>query len=379
MRRIQRNLALHPNGTYYLEMRCQGRQIRRSLETSNRREAKTRLRTELAKLKGERTEEPLRQPSSPSELEEVKALLSSLLAERTATNPIAERPSFSAAVEDHLGTIMADSKRTKEQYLTQKRKVLRLGRGWEHFDPAKIWTQVQEELRVSTRNRNSGWTHAPNHGASSLNMLVHYLRHLGSWLEVRGWLDPAAKHSLAQLKILKVNARRMEPPTEGEMATLIAQIKAEDYSYGAFIAFLAYTGCRMAGGLNALWSDWVDHPERPRFTFREKRRTTRTVDLTEQANALLIEIRSRGGIRAACAGSQTDRWPARRARQREKRSRTRDSYASNLIKGTELMAPLGDSPPGSTVGCQAGDPSRAQTTAAGSPLTGRTSSTGVAR
>ena len=57
MRRVQRNLALYPNGSNYLDIRWQGRQVRRSLETANRREAKARLRVELAKLVGQNVEE----------------------------------------------------------------------------------------------------------------------------------------------------------------------------------------------------------------------------------------------------------------------------------------------------------------------------------
>jgi integrase len=297
MKRVQRNLARHTNGTYYLDIRWQGRQIRRSLETSNRREARARLRQELARLKTENSAEPSGKPEKDPELQELKSLISELLAKQISPAPKSHRPSFSGAVQSHFETLVTDSKRTKEHYATQRNKLLRLCPDWEDFDPARLWTQVQDELRQRAKNPKPNWTHAANDGASSLNMLVHYLRHFASWLEVRQWLDPAAKHSLEQLKLLKVNARRMEPPTENEMATLIAQIKAEDYSSGAFIAFLAYTGCRKAGGLNAHWSDWVDDDRKPTFTFREKGRTTRTVDLTEQGNLLLKELRSRGGIR----------------------------------------------------------------------------------
>jgi hypothetical protein len=55
MRRVSRNLGLHENGTYYLDIKRHGRLIRRSLDTKNRREAKRRLKAELAKLNAQRT------------------------------------------------------------------------------------------------------------------------------------------------------------------------------------------------------------------------------------------------------------------------------------------------------------------------------------
>jgi hypothetical protein len=53
MKRVSQNLARHENGTYYLDIKRGGRQIRRSLETSNQREAKRRLKAELRRLTGE--------------------------------------------------------------------------------------------------------------------------------------------------------------------------------------------------------------------------------------------------------------------------------------------------------------------------------------
>jgi len=295
-------LARHENGTYYLDIKRGGRQIRRSLETSNQREAKRRPKTELRRLTGESGNQAQSMPIASAEFAELKALISNLHLNGNQTEPKQvqhQKPTFAETVESHFPTIITDSPGTRAYYLTQKRRVLRLCKNWDEFDPARIWGAAQRELRENLRERPDGWTHARNYGASSLNMLVHYLRNLCEWLKIRAWLDSAAGHSLNQLKLLRVNPRRMEPPTVEEMTTLIAQIKAENYACGAFIAFLAYTGCRAGGALDAKWVDWSDDPANPKFTFREKGRYTRTIDLTPQANDLLKEIRSLGRITPA--------------------------------------------------------------------------------
>jgi integrase len=301
MKRIGKNLARHDNGTYYLDIKRGGRQIRRSLDTANRREAKRRLKVELERLEKESTNHGQGAPIASPEFEELKALINlHLNGNQTAPKQAQlQRPAFAEAIENHFPTMNTDSPRTLASYLTQKRKLLKLCKNWDEFDPAKIWGIAQRELRHSVRKRPDGWTHSANNGASSLNMLVHYQRNFCAWLKIRGWLDAVAEHSLNQLKLLRVSARRMEPPTVEEMATLIAQIKAENCSCGAFAAFLAYTGCRVGGALDAKWEDWSDDCENPKFTFREKGRTTRTINLTAQANDLLKEIRARGGIKPA--------------------------------------------------------------------------------
>jgi integrase len=302
MKRISKNLARHDNGTYYLDIKRGGRQIRRSLDTANQRETKRRLKVELERIEGESTTETRNVPIASAEFEELKALITKLQLNGSHVGPTQtriERPAFAEAIENHFPTINTESPRTLALYLTQKRKLLRLCKNWDEFDPARIWGAAQRELRQSVRKRPDGWTHSVNNGASSLNMLVHYQRNFCAWLKIRGWLDPAVEHSLNQLKLLRVSARRMEPPTAEEMAALIAQIKAENYSYGAFVAFLAYTGCRVGEALGARWEDWSDDQENPKFTFREKGRITRTINLTAQANDLLKEIRARGGIKPA--------------------------------------------------------------------------------
>jgi len=117
----------------------------------------------------------------------------------------------------------------------------------------------------------------------------------------------------------------MEPPTEREMATLIAQIKAEDYSYGVFTAFLAYTGCRLAGALNARWSDWV---------VRQIRKGDLVIQIDERGNsryaleaALFLSKRKRKSRRGA---SVTYPYLACRSTPRKKAWRVFRNYCISI-------------------------------------------------
>ena len=124
MKRVSKNLACHDNGTFYLDIKRGGRQIRRSLDTANRREAKRRLKVELERLEEESTDHGQSAPIASPEFEELKALINlHLNGNQTAPKQAQlERPAFAEAIESHFPTINTDSLRTLALYLNPKEK-----------------------------------------------------------------------------------------------------------------------------------------------------------------------------------------------------------------------------------------------------------------
>jgi hypothetical protein len=109
MKRVSQNLARHENGTYYLDIKRGGRQIRRSLETSNQREAKRRLKAELRRLTGESGNQAQSMPIASAEFAELKALISNLHLNGNQTEPKQvqhQKPTFAETVESHFPTII---------------------------------------------------------------------------------------------------------------------------------------------------------------------------------------------------------------------------------------------------------------------------------
>ena len=254
-----RNLHHHPNGTYYEVVTLKGKQKWTSLETRSLREAKKKLR--LLKADRAKIDAAMTVSQSGPSLGEVTVLLQELRLEinrlqagkagdtnsgqlSEPSTPKTERIEFTAAVDRHFSTLTFGSPKTEQMYASQKSRLLKLCRGWEHFGPAALWNRSQ-----------SGEGHRQPPGNSSLNHFRIYLCKLTTWMVAQEWVAEQSVKEARAIARKKVHNRKPVIPKPEEIATLLRQIEIKDYETGQFFRLLAYTGARIGSALKVKWSN----------------------------------------------------------------------------------------------------------------------------
>ncbi|MEO6872014.1 MAG: hypothetical protein ABI233_07320 [Chthoniobacterales bacterium] len=213
MKRIQKHLYQHENGTYYSLHRAGDHQIKKSLGTKDRALAKGILRA--------------------SQLPE--GLSRSLDPTSTIANP---RPDFLRALQLHEDNSAFGSKETAINFSRRRRTLQKFCSTWEEFEPVAIWKKYD----------SLGFVSAPN-------QLRWYLRNFISFCIDRSWLPDSYFKIVSKIPRKVVSPRRIQVPSPESVRDLLLMCEAEDYELGQFIRWLTFSGLRLSGAAGIRWED----------------------------------------------------------------------------------------------------------------------------
>lgn len=207
MKRIQRNLYQHENGTYYSIHRVGARQIKKSLGTKDKAAAKSILRSQ----------------KSSDHVLPTSAVI---------------RPDFLAAVEEHSQNTSFAREKTERNFLQRKRTLISYCSSWENFQPVSIWKKYDSLGYVSAQNQFR-W----------------YLRSFVSFCVDHAWLPEVFQADVAKIRLKRVPPRRVQIPEPDQVRDLLLMVEAENHELGQFLRWIAYSGLRLDGAKNVQWNE----------------------------------------------------------------------------------------------------------------------------
>ena len=215
------NLVRHKGGTYYLRAKVNGKIIRRSLRTSDLRIAKLKRDSELASQRTAAAREDSK----------------SIRTVGDAINLVAvhvDQPRLKDSTREDYRKIIA--------YLRQTLPVTALGRTWSRAEASSWWKQVSSRYAAQRANRTLLMA-----SKVAKALIDHGIR----------TDDPTEG-----LKRMRVKGTAREIPSrddiEGIVTTVRRQGKRHSEESANFIAFLAFTGCRIGETRAVEWKDVGD-------------------------------------------------------------------------------------------------------------------------
>jgi integrase len=122
---------------------------------------------------------------------------------------------------------------------------------------------------------------------SAANHLRTFLRQFADWAVREGYLPERVKKEVDGIPLVKINSRRLTPPSGKVVDEYLKMIESEDHLGGQYLRFLATTGLRLSGGLRLSW-DRIDL-ERKEIEAVMKGGRVETLPLTEEALEVLRE------------------------------------------------------------------------------------------
>ncbi|MEO8439373.1 MAG: tyrosine-type recombinase/integrase [Spartobacteria bacterium] len=212
MKRIQRNLFRHENGTYYIIRRVGAQQSKKSLGTKDKAVAKGLLRAQ--RNSGDLFKSPLN------------------------NGPQINRPDFLSAVEEHGQNTSFAREKTERNFLQRKRTLLSHCSTWENFQPVSVWKKYDALGFVSAQNQFR-W----------------YLRSFVSYCVERGWLSELYQADVGKIRLKRVPPRRVQIPEPEQVRELLLMVEAENRELGQFLRWIAYSGLRLTGAKEVQWEE----------------------------------------------------------------------------------------------------------------------------
>jgi integrase len=280
VRKVERNLWQHENGTYYYVARVDGALTRLSLKTDKLPEARKRVRDLVLNALQGRTLGRISQEQPP-----VRVVKAPAIAQGEPENPLSiqqdERPSVREALVLHRRTLVLKTKSTREMADRGERVINTYCQSWDDFEPVDIWNKYRVS-RMETLGREL---------TSACNHLLWYLRKFVPWAVENGWLPPKAQKSVDSLEKLKVNPRRIRVPSAEEVDVLLRMVGTEDPDGEDFLRFLATTGVRISGALKLRWPK-IDLKAGKMWVW-QKQGAEKEILITPEALAILAKRRDK--------------------------------------------------------------------------------------
>jgi integrase len=184
--------------------------------------------------------------------------------------------SLAEALAEHARGLMLLSKGAEEMAERGRKAIERFAvKGLEGFSPAEIWTAY----------RKTGLDRQGVLLGSAANHLRWYMLKFVPWAAKRGYLGADALESLAEIKRLKVNPRRIRVPARKIVGEFLTMVESEDPDGGAFLRLLASTGFRRSGALALRW-DNVDFDSGD-IVVRQKGGSDKVFPMSPEAVAVL--------------------------------------------------------------------------------------------
>ncbi len=253
--RVGENLVRHQGGTIYLRLKVAGKIIRRSLETSDLPTARTKRDAEAKRIR------------------------------KTATTTGKTQTTLAAILHTLEDECTADPrlKPSTRKYYTELYKILRETlpvtchpRSWTAALARSWWHDIAQ--RYSTPRANNTLAHAKKLGS---HIHDHY----------------AVPDPTENLRRMIPRARQPFNPSREQMEAIIRQVRSRGISgsveASAYVAVLAFSGCRMGEARGLLWEDvgeqWLTITGGPDGT---KNGSMRRVPISESLRDALEAIRT---------------------------------------------------------------------------------------
>ncbi len=241
MKAIERNLYFGPEGVYYADFTISGRRIRKSLRTTDKKEARAELKRLLRAA---------RLPQFP------------LVAREKGTSGDfgrGVRPVFGAAIDDFVDNSSFGSGCTLRNLKTYRTHVKRLCRDWEDLRPVRVWKLFCAEGEPKP---------APMEGRefpeqrlwdqprkSAPNQLLWFMRGFVSYAHERGWVDGVLVKEVDRIPLKVVPPRRVTIPSPALVSDFLAMCIAEDIDLGEFVSWIAFSALRLSGAAGVRWEE----------------------------------------------------------------------------------------------------------------------------
>jgi integrase len=252
------NIVRHPSGTYYLRAKIDGKNVRKSLGTSDLR---------IAKKKRDARLEELRRPVVDPDM--ITILSQALQATEDQTM---QRPKLKQKTIRYYGQLFAKIRTTLPLDLPVRQ--------WT-TDAARAWWKAHCDATTATHANNA----------------LQVIRRMGTLLASRGHIatDPSA--ALRRLKIQP--ARIDDMPTLEQMDAIIGSIRSQGLRCSEesanFVEFLAWSGLRISEAQAVRWEDvgaeWLTVTGGAGGT---KNGQIRQIPLNNRLSAVLAQIQHEG-------------------------------------------------------------------------------------
>lgn len=243
------------HGVYYVLVKVRGKQIKRSLKTTDLGLAKRRLSDFRKKAEGLNGKE--------------KSITFDILSER-----------WLKLIEPQL---------KPNSYLRRRSCVHRATPFFKGLPVRNIGNKEIEEWRINRSRKVK---------ARSFNIELETLKILFRYAQEN--LKIILDNPFSGIKTLKGIKKKVEPPTRGQFQSLISEMKTEALSQDAvdFVAFLAYSALRVNEGNKVLWKDIDFQKETLRVTGGElgpKNHEARVIPLFPPLKNLLSRMKDQLG------------------------------------------------------------------------------------
>lgn len=279
MKKVEKNISRHPNGTLYFVARRSGKLHVRSLHTDDIRTARkiiiedgikslTAAREPRERIKPSRRDLTARRPA-PIEVP--------LLAGNKKNDGAAGGSSLSLAevLTLHATRLVLISPSAREMAKRGARVSLQFGVSLRAFSPISVWVCY----------RKTGIKRLGRELTSSANHLLWFLRKFVPWAVREGYLGSRCTEDLRELKKVKVNSRRIRLPSITSVNEFLMMVAAEDSDGASFLRFLAVTGLRRSGAIGLSWQD-IDFAAR-QMVVRQKGGRDEVIPMTPEAHDIL--------------------------------------------------------------------------------------------
>jgi len=279
VKKIEKNISRHSNGTLYFVARRLGKLHVRSLHTDDLGKARKIVRENG--IKGLTSSEDSCTAREPVPEAPLRGKQVPLLEEIEKKAGAAEGLSLEAVLKLHAARLVLISPSAREMADRGAKVCLMFGESLQAFSPIAIWNAY----------RKTGITRLGRELTSSANHLLWFLRKFVPWAVREGYLPLRCEQELRELRKVKVNPRRIRIPSADLVKDFLAMIAAEDSEGAVFLRFLAVTGLRRSAAIGLLWQD-IDL-DAGTMLVRQKGGREEVIPLTPEARELLEARRAR--------------------------------------------------------------------------------------
>lgn len=280
MKKVEKNISRHPNGTLYFVARRSGKLHVRSLRTDDMGKArKIILEDGIKSLTAAREPRELIKPSHRVLSAREPAPCGVPLLEGIEKSGAADGLTLAEALERHAERLILISPSTREMALRGRKICLQYGRSLVEFSPIAVWNSY----------RKTGIKRLGRELTSSANHLLWFLRKFVPWAVREGYLSSRCEQELGELKKVRVNSRRIRVPSVAVVNEFLQMVESEDPDGASFLRFLAVTGLRRSGAIGLEWQD-IDL-ELGQMVVRQKGGRRDVIPMTLEARELLASRR----------------------------------------------------------------------------------------
>ena len=281
VKKIEKNISRHSNGTLYFVARRLGKLHVRSLHTDDLGKArKIILENGIKGLTAAREPREPTKPTPRAMLARRPAPLAVPLLEGNAKNDgAAEGLSLAEALARHAERMVLISPSAGEMAARGRKTCLKYGRSLAEFSPIVIWNSY----------RKTGIKRLGRELTSSANHLLWFLRKFVPWAVREGYLSARCEQELRELKKVRVNSRRIRVPSVAMVNEFLRMVESEDPEGASFLRFLAVTGLRRGGAIGLEWQD-IDL-DLGQMVIRQKGGRRDAIPMTLEAREILASRR----------------------------------------------------------------------------------------